>query len=67
MPIYEVKKVLTFTDEEKELINGIIALAENIDADICASARCECCPFERFCFHEANADKIEKQMNKLFN
>ena len=65
MPIYEIKRVLTFTDEEKELINGVIALAENIDEDFCNNACCAHCPFEKFCFCGNNADKVEKQMNRM--
>lgn len=67
MPIYEIKRVLTFTDEEKELINDVIALAENIDGDFCNNACCAHCPFEKFCFYGNDADKVEKQMNKIIN
>ena len=65
MPIYEVIKRLTFTEEEKELINGIIKLAESIDADFCDNACCKDCPFEKFCIYEYNADKVEAQMNRI--
>lgn len=65
MPIYETKRVITFTDEEKELIDKVITLIENIDADFCDNARCEHCPFESLCVFEINADKVEKQMNRI--
>lgn len=65
MPIYEIKRVITFTDEEKELINKMIALVEDIDEDLCNNARCEHCPFESLCVYNLDADKVEEQMNKI--
>ena len=65
MPIVETKRTLTFTEEEKELINKVIELAEGIDADFCDKARCCECPFEKFCFQGATAEKIERQMNRI--
>lgn len=65
MPIVETKRVLTFTEEEKELINKVIKLAESIDADFCDNACCERCPFESLCVYDLNADKVETQMNRI--
>lgn len=65
MPIYEIKRTITFTEEEKELINKVIAFIDSIDADFCDNARCEHCPFENLCVYELNADKVEKQMNRI--
>lgn len=65
MPIVETKRILTFTEEEKELINKVIKFVESIDADFCDNACCQRCPFEKFCIYEYNADKVEQQMNRI--
>ena len=67
MPRYEVTKRLTFTEEEKEILNKAIAIIENIDSDLCNNSCCRFCPFSSLCVYNYNADKIEKQLNEMLD
>ena len=67
MPIVETKRVLTFTEEEKEILNKAIAIIENIDSDLCNNSCCRFCPFSSLCAYNYNADKIEKQLNEMLD
>lgn len=65
MPIIETKKILTFTEEEKELINAMIDLIDKIDCGD-MNIPCEKCPFCVICAYGC-ADLVEKRINKLMD
>jgi len=68
MPIYEVTKRLTFTEEERELLNRMMAFVQGIDEEVCnSSSQCCQCPFASLCEYSCNVDRIERQMNEMFN
>ena len=65
MPIVETKRIITFTKEEKELINKMIEMVGNIDCSK-MDIPCDKCPFGSICDYGC-ADTVEKRINKLLN
>lgn len=65
MPNIETKKVITFTEEEKEVINKIVDLTKALDCNA-MDISCDLCPFGSICEY-TNADAVEKHINKLLN
>ena len=65
MPNIETKRIITFTPEEKEVINKMVKLTEALDCNT-MDISCDLCPFGSICEY-TNADAVEKHINKLLN